>query len=57
METIELEKGWLIREMEEVQQKSGNWPDVMRPLMTLNDPLIHPSIPHRIDIRRRTPSN
>lgn len=43
METIELEKGWLIRQMVEVRQKSGNWPDVMQPLMTLNDSLIHPS--------------
>ena len=41
METIELEKGWLVRQMEEVRQKVEKWPDVLKPLLTLNSSLVH----------------
>jgi hypothetical protein len=36
METIELEKGWLERQMVEVRRDVANWPDVLKPLTTLN---------------------
>ena len=36
METIELEKGWLERQMDEVRRDVAKWPDVLKPLTTLN---------------------
>ncbi len=42
METIEFEKGWLTREMEEVRREVEKWPDVLQPLRTINSALIHP---------------
>ena len=42
METIEFEKGWLAREMEEVRREVEKWPDVLLPLRTINSALKHP---------------
>ena len=39
METIELEKGWLARQMEEVRREVEKWPDVLLPLRTINSAL------------------
>jgi hypothetical protein len=39
METIELERGWLERQMDEVRRDVANWPDVLKPLTTLNSSL------------------
>jgi hypothetical protein len=41
MESIELDRGWLARQMHEVRQEVRNWPDVMMPLRTLNSSLVH----------------
>lgn len=41
METIELEKGWLFRQMEETIREVDKWPEVMKPLTTINASLIH----------------
>jgi hypothetical protein len=41
METIELEKGWLFRQMEETIREVDKWPDVMKPLTTINASLVH----------------
>ena len=40
METIELEKGWLARQMEEVRRDVENWPEVLKPLTRLNSSLV-----------------
>ena len=42
MESIELEKGWLARQMEEVRLNVEKWPEVLQPLRTINSALIHP---------------
>ena len=42
MESIELEKGWLARQMEEVRLNVEKWPEVLQPLKTINSALIHP---------------
>jgi hypothetical protein len=41
METIELEKGWLIRQMVEVRREAENWPEVMKSIITINASLVH----------------
>lgn len=41
METIELEEGWLVRQMTEVRRDAENWPDVMKPITTINASLVH----------------
>ena len=43
MESIELERGWLARQMREVRQDVQNWPDVLKPLRTLNSSLVYRS--------------
>lgn len=43
MESIELERGWLARQMQEVRQDVQRWPDVLAPLRTLNASLVHRS--------------
>lgn len=40
MDTIELEEGWLARQMEEVQRDVEGWPDVLKPLITINASLV-----------------
>jgi len=42
MESIELEKGWLARQMEEVRREVEKWPEVLQPLRSINASLIHP---------------
>jgi len=39
METIELEKGWLERQMDEVRRDVEKWPEVLKPLKTINSDL------------------
>ena len=41
MESIELERGWLARQMREVRQEVQSWPDVLTPLRTLNSSLVY----------------
>ncbi len=41
METIDLEKGWLERQMDEVRREVENWPEVLKPLTSLNSSLVH----------------
>jgi hypothetical protein len=41
METIELEGGWFVRQMEEVQREVSSWPNELKPLLSINDSLIH----------------
>lgn len=41
MEAIELEKGWLERQMEEVRSSAKSWPDVMKPITSINASLVH----------------
>jgi len=41
METIELEQGWLARQMTEVRREVQSWPDVLKPLTTINSSLVH----------------
>lgn len=41
METIELEKGWLSRQMREVCQDAQDWPEVLKPLASINASLVH----------------
>lgn len=56
MESIELEKGWLVRQMEEVRQEVEKWPDVLKPLMTMNSSLVHPkSLDNRLPQRCSIP--
>ena len=42
MKSIELEKGWLARQMEEVRLNVEKWPEVLQPLRTINSALKHP---------------
>lgn len=39
METIQLQKGWLVRQMEEVRRDVEEWPEVLKPLTTINSAL------------------
>jgi hypothetical protein len=41
METIELEEGWLVRQMTEVRREAESWPEVMKPITTINASLVH----------------
>jgi len=41
MEIIELEGGWLVRQMEEVQQEVSSWPIELRRFLSINDSLVH----------------
>jgi hypothetical protein len=41
METIELEEGWLIRQMQEARREFDNWPEVKKRLATINESLVH----------------
>jgi hypothetical protein len=41
METIELEQGWLARQMKEVRREVQSWPEVLKPLTTINSSLVH----------------
>ncbi len=41
MDTIELEKGWLARQMTEVRTNVQSWPEVLKPLTTINSSLVH----------------
>lgn len=43
MESIELERGWLARQMHEVRQDVQSWPAVLTPLRTLNSSLVYRS--------------
>lgn len=40
METIALEEGWLVRQMQEVRREVESWPEVMMPLTTINASLV-----------------
>jgi len=40
METIELKEGWLVRQMQEVRREVASWPEVMKPLTTINASLV-----------------
>ncbi len=40
METIKLEKGWLIRQMKEFRQEVQQWPEVLMPLTHLNSAIV-----------------
>ncbi len=45
MEAIELEQGWLVRQMEEVRREVASWPDAVKPLRTINASLVQqPSV-------------
>ena len=41
METIELEEGWLVRQMQEVRRETQDWPAVMEPITSINASLVH----------------
>ncbi len=41
METVKLEKGWLKRQMVEIQNEAKEWPESLRALTSLNDEIIH----------------
>jgi hypothetical protein len=41
MESIKLEHGWLARQMKEVREEVRGWPEVLKPLRTLNASLVH----------------
>lgn len=48
METIELEDGWLFRQMEETIREVDKWPEVMKQITTINASLVHqPSTGHQ----------
>jgi hypothetical protein len=57
MESIELERGWLARQMQEVRQDVQRWPEVLAPLRTLNASLVHrSSVPENAPGRALTPT-
>jgi len=41
MEPIQLEPGWLARQMREVRLEVEKWPDVLNPLRSLNSALVY----------------
>ena len=56
MESIELERGWLARQMQEVHEKVQDWPEVLTPLRTLNASLVRqpnqPGSPNEQAVKR-----
>ncbi|GEM_PF-1404750 len=56
MESIELDRGWLARQMQEVREDVQNWPKVLAPLRTLNASLVYrsdvPGILHEPPLKR-----
>lgn len=43
MKSIELDRGWLARQLKEVREEVQTWPTVLAPLRTLNASLAYPS--------------
>ena len=43
----ELEPGWLARQMKETMAQCRDWPDVLKPLRSLNAELIKPPMDQR----------